>query len=527
MAQLPKSLTRHGIGGLVLAAALSMSLLLIGIGAFAVNSAATLHARIADVTTRDLSPLLKLRLAQNNAFNATISSLVKSGTDDPAVIAAMDKEIATYGGQVIPGLEDTVAASPAELKDAASALIAGWQDFEAASAQYESDPNAPNAMELMNKTNELYGTVMADMDALVDRFAADAAQQKVSVDRTYAGLRTTTIFAVAIGALIAITVGFLMFRNIRRRAATIVAATDRLAGGDFTQRLAVTSADELGRMATALNSASATLQQMIGTVAGSAETLRESSSRMDGVNHELAESSTRTGVRAVGVADAAEQVSLNVQTVAAASEQMTASVAEISRNAADAAKVAHSAVTVADEARAVVSHLADSSTQITSVVKLITAIAAQTNLLALNATIEASRAGEAGKGFAVVAGEVKELAQETAKATDEISRQIASVQADAERAVATIGQVTDVIGQINDYTTGIASAVEEQTATTSEMTRTISQAAGGVGAIAASAGEVTAAVGSTDGLVSRSRAASTELAAMSDDLGRLVGGFRY
>lgn len=527
MATMPKSITRHGIGGLVLAASIAMSLLLAAIGVFAIQQSSSLHDRLDAVTTRDLTPLMKLRLAQNDAFNVTISDLVKASTDDPVVIAAMDEEIAMYGGRVIPGLEDTIAASPPEMRGAVEALVSGWEAFAAAAAEYEENPNSPNASELMDAANAQYGQVMGDFDALVEQFADDAAAQREAVDGAYRTLLITTILAISVGGVIAITVGLAIARSIRRRARVLVAATDQLADGDFTQEVPGEGADELGRMTSALNRASARLKSMIGSVAASATTLRGSSDHLDDVSRELSQSSETTGSRATSVASTADEVSRNVQTVAAASEEMMASVSEISRNASDAAKVAQTAVTVAGEAGAVVTRLSDSSTQITSVIKLITSIAEQTNLLALNATIEASRAGEAGKGFAVVANEVKDLAQETARATDEISRQIQSVQADAQRAVATIEQVTDVISQINDYTAGIASAVEEQTATTSEMARNISAAADGVTAIAGGASDVTSSAQSTGGLVTQSRAASSELASMSTSLADLVGAFRY
>ncbi len=176
---------------------------------------------------------------------------------------------------------------------------------------------------------------------------------------------------------------------------------------------------------------------------------------------------------------AAEQVSKSVQTVAASAEEMTASIKEIARNAHEAARVATSAVRVAEVTSGTISKLGDSSIEIGKVIKVITSIAEQTNLLALNATIEAARAGEAGKGFAVVANEVKELAKETAKATEDISRKIDAIQGDTTEAVKAIKEIRGIIGQVNDISTTIASAVEEQTATTNEIGRNVAQAAAG------------------------------------------------
>jgi methyl-accepting chemotaxis protein len=161
------------------------------------------------------------------------------------------------------------------------------------------------------------------------------------------------------------------------------------------------------------------------------------------------------------------------------------------------------------------------------VIKVITSIAEQTNLLALNATIEAARAGEAGKGFAVVASEVKDLAQETAKATDDISRRIQTIQSDSNAAVEAIAQISDVVSEINGFQAMIASAVEEQSATTSEMSRNVAEAATGVSEIASNITGVATAAQSTSAGVNESRRAAEDLAQMSSDLQQLVGRFTY
>jgi methyl-accepting chemotaxis protein len=204
------------------------------------------------------------------------------------------------------------------------------------------------------------------------------------------------------------------------------------------------------------------------------------------VSQQLRENAANTSDQATMASGAAEEVSANAQSLATAVEQFEASIREIAGNASNAASVARNAVEAADETNTTITRLGESSAEIGNVIKVINSIAEQTNLLALNATIEAARAGEAGKGFAGVANEVKELAKETSKATEDIISRIGTIQSDTQEAVEAIGRVSDVISQINESQNAIAGAVEEQTAMTSEISRNISEVAIGSGEIARS-----------------------------------------
>jgi methyl-accepting chemotaxis protein len=296
--------------------------------------------------------------------------------------------------------------------------------------------------------------------------------------------------------------------------------------GNLTKRVDVRRDDEIGALATSFNGFMAALQDVVTRVAGSASELGSASGQLSGVSQRIGRSAQESSAQAGIVSTAAEEVSRNVHAVAAGAEQMGASIREIAQNTNEAARVAAEAVHVAQAANETVTKLGESSAEIGNMVKVITSIAAQTNLLALNATIEAARAGEAGKGFAVVAKEVKDLAQETARATEDISRRIATIQADTEGAVSGIAQIGEVVRRINDYQTAIASAVEEQTATTNEMSRSVAVAATGSGEIAASiVGVARSAVDTTTG-VDESHQATGELARMSGELRELVGQFQ-
>jgi methyl-accepting chemotaxis protein len=253
-----------------------------------------------------------------------------------------------------------------------------------------------------------------------------------------------------------------------------------------------------------------------------AEALASSSEELTAVSQQLGANAEETSAQASVVSAASEQVSSNMQSVATAIEEMTASVREIAKNASEAARVATQAVHVANSTNDTVGHLGESSAEIGKVIKVITSIAQQTNLLALNATIEAARAGEAGKGFAVVANEVKELAKETAKATEDISQKIEAIQKDTRGAVEAIGQISQIINQINDISGTIASAVEEQTATTNEIARNVTEAAKGSAEIAQNVTAVAVAAQGTSQGATNAQSAAEQLAKMAADLRALL-----
>jgi methyl-accepting chemotaxis protein len=261
--------------------------------------------------------------------------------------------------------------------------------------------------------------------------------------------------------------------------------------------------------------------------AQNASALASSSEEMAAVSHQMAGNAEETATQANVVSAASEEVSRNVSSVASASEQMQSSIREIAKNANESARVAKNAVSVAHTTNETVKKLGESSQEIGNVIKVITSIAQQTNLLALNATIEAARAGEAGKGFAVVANEVKELAKQTAKATEEIGQKIDAIQGDTKGAVKAIEEIGAIINQINDISNSIASAVEEQTVTTNEIGRSVAEAAKGVGDIAKNIGGVATAAKNTTQGANDTQKASQELSEMAARLQNVVSKFTF
>jgi methyl-accepting chemotaxis protein len=297
--------------------------------------------------------------------------------------------------------------------------------------------------------------------------------------------------------------------------------------GDLRSRLDTAGRDELSGVAEAFNRFSGRIQGLVRQMGDAATLLSGSVDSLASTSDQLASGAEETSAQAATVSATAEQVSRNVQTVAAGVEEMGASIGEIAGSATQAADVARTAVSVTESAGGTVAQLGQSSEEISNVVKLITAIAEQTNLLALNATIEAARAGAAGKGFAVVASEVKDLAQETAKATEDISGRVQAIQRDSDAAVDAIKEIAEVIARISHHSTAIASAVEEQTATTNEISRNIAEAATGATNIAENITGVAEAAHANTQAASVSAATTGRIAGVVTELKEAVSRFRY
>jgi len=388
--------------------------------------------------------------------------------------------------------------------------------------------NAESHQAIIEKSNPAFEALLRAINSDQNQVAKKLSDDAGTVRAHSARLEFTIFASVIVGILLLIVWGLALVRSVSKALNSMIRMVKDLAEGegDLTKRLEIVSHDELGELAKWFNTFLDQVHHIISQVAGSAEQVAIASEALNTTSQQITANSEETSAQAEVVSKAAQAVSQNLQTVATGAEEMEGSIKDIAKNATEAARAATSAVKVAESTTATVFKLGESSTEIGQVIKVITSIAQQTNLLALNATIEAARAGEAGKGFAVVANEVKELAKETAKATEDISHKIEAIQADTKAAVDAIASISGVINQVNDISGTIATAVEEQNATTNEMSRNVNEAAQGSAEITSNiAGVAEAAQGTTLGATSTQKAAQ-QLVETSTRLRKLVGQFK-
>jgi methyl-accepting chemotaxis protein len=497
---------------------------LISLGKASASAQLIYHRNVASIETtgqiKESVTQARVDLA-NQALSPDAASLAKFTTAFTADLQAFDAAMTAYQAGSPAGDPATIADLQTDW--AAYVKIAQDEMLPAGARHDVATWAALRGAKVLPVMTKIY----ADVAGLDTAERAHAAENAAAATSSYHRSRTESIIILVVGLLVALALGLLVSRRIVRALLKVTHVCEGLAAGDLTRTSGLTARDEPGRMGRALDTAVIRLRQTVATIDGSAASLAGASEQMTGTATQIAASAEETSAQAQAVSAAAEEVSRSVEAVSAGSEQMGASIREISQNATEAARVAAEAVTVTATTSATMGKLGASSTEIGNVIKTITAIAEQTNLLALNATIEAARAGELGKGFAVVASEVKDLAQETARATEDISKRVEAIQSDTNGAVTAIEEISTVIARISEFQTTIASAVEEQTATTAEMNRSVSEAAGGAGEIAQNITGVAEAARLTSQGVTEAQQATAELARMSTDLGALVASFRF
>jgi len=372
-----------------------------------------------------------------------------------------------------------------------------------------------------------YQDLRNTMDGTNDVLQGESKVSEETAGKVVSRSKVIISIICAVSSLVLLVIASRTAREITTRLASIIEWLKKMAAGDLTLHVDETRRDELGEIAHWFNDSLAKLRDTIGKVASSAGSVTTATEQLTSVSHQMSSDSEKTTAQASAAASTTDEVSQNLQTVATGTEEMSASINEIAKNVGEASHVAKEAVKVAQSTNRMISKLGDSSAEIGQVIKVITSIAQQTNLLALNATIEAARAGEAGKGFAVVANEVKELAKQTAKATEDIRSKIEAIQSDTKGSVKAIGTIGEIINQINDITMLISTAVDQQNSTTREIARHIAEGARGSSEIAKNISGVAESASSTSSGAQNLRLATGALGTMSSELRELVGQFKY
>lgn len=501
------------------------------LGVFSLLKLIAIRATTVDLSDRRVPAIQSLSELQTGVMQYRVSEMSFVFLNDPDE-RALRADNMKAGMEMVDKAEAEFAPL-IESPDEKKAYGAIQQDVEQCKAESETilgfvhkNDSADATSEVLGSAGGAFSQLMSDVQVEVDLKVQGAAKAKLESAALYKRAVWWISGALALAAGLSLLLAVATTRSIANPVRDVGALVSRIAAGDITSEdLALDSSDELGELARNVNVMKKNLGEMITSVSVSAERIATASEEFSSTNKRITTNSVEASQQANVVSAATDHLKHNLETVATGTEEMSATIQDIAKNAAESARVAGEAVKTAEITNGVVAKLGESSEQIGQVVKVITGIARQTNLLALNATIEAARAGEAGKGFAVVANEVKELAKQTAKATDDISQKITAIQSDTKECVNAIATIGAIIDQVDGIAGTIATAIEEQSATTDEISRNLSEAARGSTEIAQNIEGVAQAAQSTMSGAEGSQKAVEELARMSAELHGLVSKF--
>jgi methyl-accepting chemotaxis protein len=544
----------------LIAAFAVLLLFLGGLSLVGLRSASTLNGLLVDVETNWLPSVRAASQIDALTGRYTTSLLRHILTEDPQMLANVDKDLVDRGQKIDAATKsyEKLISSPEEralyeafardwgtLSSVVEPILALSRKGEKAQAlsQYEAKVVAPRR------------NASVALDKIIKLNQDGAEQAAIESKATYAQTRAMLIGVGLLAVALSIGLAAMIILSIARGINSVVQPMQALADGDLSVTIPHQGQKtEIGTIANAVQvfkngllrmkaleeetavarleaeeQRKAGMRQMAAgfeaAVGGIIGMVSSSATELQATAQTMTATATETASQSTTVAAAAEEAASNVNTVAAAAEELGSSVQEIGRQVAGSAELAQRAVHEADQTGTLVQELSAAVSRIGDVVGLISNIAGQTNLLALNATIEAARAGAAGKGFAVVASEVKALAEQTAKATNEISGQIAQIQASTGQAVTSIGGITGRIREISGVATSIAAAVEQQGAATQEIVRNVSQAAQGTGEVTSNIAGVAGAAEETGAAAAQVLGAASELSRQSEQLASEVSRF--